>query len=193
MGAASPFLRSSLTVTFARSPSTCSRPRKRKVQLNPLGAGTRGQAQGAWRRRAGGAALQRRRGARTLSPGLPGDRTGRSPHFLPRGSGPRVTTPSAAPAEAERTHGRTGVARKGKRRAPKDWVGSAGPELARGARKSGPHHAGRSTRPFAPPLPKPLAARRGEGSAGRARLPGGRPGATLMPAVRGGPRSGPGT
>lgn len=118
MGAASPFLRSSLTVTFARSPSTCSRPWKRKVQLNPLGAGTRGQAQGAWRRRAGGAAHQRRGGARTLSPGLPGDPTGSSPHFLPRGSGPRVATPSAAPAEAERTHGRTGVARTRGRRAP---------------------------------------------------------------------------
>lgn len=113
MGAASPFLRSSLTVTSARSPRTCSRPRKRKVPLNPLGAGTPGQAQGAWRRRGGGAAHQRRGGARTLSPSLPRDPTGRFPHFLPPGSGPRVATPSAALSDCRARRGSWTPARGG--------------------------------------------------------------------------------
>lgn len=89
--------------------------------------------------------------------------------------------------------GGTGVARSRGRRVPKDWVGSAGGELTPGAQNSGLCRAGQSVRYFASPRPEPRAASRGEGSLGGAPFLGGRPGAILMPAACGGPRSGPGT
>lgn len=70
----------------ARPAHVLAAEEKARVWPSPLGAAARGQAQGAWRRRGG---------ARTLRPGLPGDWTGHSWHFLPRGCRPWAAAPSA--------------------------------------------------------------------------------------------------
>lgn len=135
-------------------------------------AAARGQAKGA-QRRCGG--------ARTLRPRLHGIGLATA-RAEPLGVVPDRQSrwiPFGADSRRDRCSPHSGAPRA------EELGGLGGPEGARGARSSGPCHAGR--------LALLGAASRTEGSRSAARFPSGCSGATLAPTARGGLRNGPGT
>lgn len=172
-GAAAPSRRPAVTVTSARSPRTCSRPRTRRGLAAPAG--------------------QRLAGRPRAHRGSAGERARRAPASPGIGLAAESSEPPGVlPARRRRWNPCRPDSQKRDRCSPhlralrsEALGGLGGPEGSCGTRSSGPCRAGRL-------VPLGAASLR-EGSRRVARSPSGRPGATLAPTARCSARNGPGT